>query len=397
MNMKRCKLILLILLVVWSLPLAAQERTGAADYLFRFVPGSDMFYVPWSGNGENLDSLLSVLTDNGELLRDGRRYICVSSYGATAGGTLTAARMAYLRCQRVKSELITRAGVTEAMFVTDRYIAAPYNDTSRNVVVVTFPASVEKVAEIAGPVAAAKVEAYNKEVSGETERECLAAEKEAEAKRLAAEQSERERLAREKEAQEQACQERLAAEQAERERAEAARLAAWTEAVQAKSSSYSFALRANLLRWVTLTPDLGVEWRIDRRWSVLLNSSWTLWSWSDKDKRYALWKVSPEVRYYIGKEKRGFLGAMYHTGEFNYKLGNTGKQGGYQGGGITGGYMLPLNRALALDFHATLGYTYADYDKYKVTDGIRVRQGSDSKNYWGVNQLGVTLVWKFNQ
>ena len=396
MNMKRCKHILLTLLVVLSLPLAAKERAAATDYLFRFVPGGDMFYVPWSGNGESLDSLLSVLLQNKELLRDGKRYISVSSYGATPGGTQTAARMAYLRCQRVKSELITRAGVTEAMFVTDRYIAAPYDDTLRNVVVVTFPASVEKVAEIAGPAAAAKVEAYNKEVSGETERERTATQKEAEAKRLADEQAEREHLAREKAAQEQAAQERLAAEQAERERVEAARLAAEAETVRAKSAPYTFALRANLLRWATLTPDLGVEWRIDRRWSVLLNGSWTSWSWSDKDRRYALWKVSPEVRYYIGKEKRGFLGAMYHRGEFNYKLGETGKQGDYQGGGITGGYVLSLSRALSLDFHAGIGYTRAEYDKYTVTDGVRVRGESQTKNYWGINQFGVTLVWSLN-
>lgn len=86
---------------------------------------------------------------------------------------------------------------------------------------------------------------------------------------------------------------------------------------------------------------------------------------------------------------------MYHFGGFNYKPGDTGRQGDYQGGGITGGWRLPLNRSLSLDFHAALGYTYADYDKYNVADGVRVRQCSDSKNYWGINQLGVTLLWKF--
>ena len=154
-------------------------------------------------------------------------------------------------------------------------------------------------------------------------------------------------------------------------------------------------LRTNLLRWATLTPDLGLEWRISHNVGILVNGTWTSWNWDNKNRRYALWKISPEVRYYIGKEKRGYLGAMYHIGEFNYKLGDTGKQGDYQGGGITGGWQLPLNRALSLDFHAALGYTYADYDKYNVMDGVRVRQGSDSKNYWGINQLGITLVWKF--
>ena len=61
-------------------------------------------------------------------------------------------------------------------------------------------------------------------------------------------------------------------------------------------------LRANLLRWATLTPDLGVEWRFNPSWSISVNGSWTSWSWNDKDRRYALWEVMPELRYYIGKE-----------------------------------------------------------------------------------------------
>lgn len=64
-------------------------------------------------------------------------------------------------------------------------------------------------------------------------------------------------------------------------------------------------LRANLLRWATLTPDLGVEWRIDNNWAVLVNGSWTTWSWNDKARRYAMREIAPEVRYYLGKETGG--------------------------------------------------------------------------------------------
>lgn len=163
---------------------------------------------------------------------------------------------------------------------------------------------------------------------------------------------------------------------------------------KASPDKCGLALRANLLRWATLTPDLGVEWRINRNWGVLVNGAWTSWSWDNKNRRYALWNVSPEIHYYIGKEKRGYLGVMYQLGEFNYKFGDTGKQGDYKGGGITGGYVLPIGKCLALDFSLGLGYTRADFEKYMVTDGVRVRQGNGVKNYWGVNKAGVTLVWK---
>ena len=153
-------------------------------------------------------------------------------------------------------------------------------------------------------------------------------------------------------------------------------------------------LRANLLRWATLTPDLGLEWRICPSWGIAVNSSWTSWSWSDKDRRYALWEVAPEVRYYMGEKKAWYLGAMFKTGQFNYKLSETGKQGDLMGGGITTGYQLRLNKALTLDFNLGLGYLNADFEKYEVIDGVRVRCGNETKNWCGPINAGVTLVWK---
>ena len=159
-------------------------------------------------------------------------------------------------------------------------------------------------------------------------------------------------------------------------------------------TDYHFSLRANLLRWATLTPDLGVEWRICPSWGIAVNGSWTSWTWSDKDRRYALWEVAPEVRYYMGEKKAWYLGAMFKAGQFNYKFSEAGKQGDLMGGGITAGYQLRLNKALALDFNLGLGYLNADFEKYEVIDGVRVRRGNETKDWCGPINAGVTLVWK---
>ena len=394
--MKKSKQLLLItaLLFIWELPVIAQQPTDTT-YIFRFVPNDDMFYVPWNGNDRSLHQLLNILEKNKKQLQAGQMYISVSSYAASANDILTSERMAYIRNNRIKSELITQGGLTEQMFVTDRAILSSYGkEKLRNVVVVTFPASVEKVAEIAGIEAARRVEKYNKERSGKAERERLfieqAAREKAEAERLAKEQAEREHLAAQEKARKQAETERLAAEREEKERAETERLAA--EAA-AKAKAHSLSLRANLLRWGTLTPDLGVEWRLNRHVGILVNGSYTSWTWNSNDHRYALWEIAPEARYYIGKEKRGYIGAIYKAGSFNYKLSEIGKQGNLMGGGLTGGYQLKLNKALNLDFSLALGCLHADYDKYIVIDGIRVRQGKETKNWWGPISAGVTLVW----
>ena len=157
---------------------------------------------------------------------------------------------------------------------------------------------------------------------------------------------------------------------------------------------YTLSLRANLLRWATLTPDVGIEWRITPSVGIAVNGSWTSWTWQDNARRYALWEVAPEVRYYMGKEKRGYLGAMFKAGQFNYKLSGTGRQGDLMGGGITGGYQLRLSDALSLDFNVAVGCLHADYEKYEVIDGVRVRRGNETKDWWGPINAGVTLVWK---
>lgn len=391
-NMLKRLMFLSLFFLVAVYPMKAQEKQDTT-YLFRFVADKDMFYSPWNGNGEQLARLLKCVDENRSAIESGQMYLLVTSYGTDGNAGQPATEVAKVRRNRVKSELIMRGKVKETHFVTDRSFDAGYTDENgkslRNIVIVTLPASADKVAEIAGEEAATKVEAYNKEVSGEAERERIAAEKarvQAEEARMKAEE---ERIRQE--------EVRIVAEKNEAERkateAEHTDAKGTTPKIQKEPEQYHVALRANLLRWATLTPDLGLEWRINSSWRIVANGSWTSWSWNDKDRRYAIWEVIPEVRYYIGEQKAWYVGAMFKTGQFNYKLSGTGKQGDLMGGGITGGYQLRLNKALSMDFNLGLGYLNADYEKYKVIDGVRVRQGKESKNWWGPVSAGVTLVW----
>ena len=55
---KNLKTVLTVLLSFVLLPLSAQERADTV-YTFRFLPGRDMFYVPYGGN----DAVLARLED----------------------------------------------------------------------------------------------------------------------------------------------------------------------------------------------------------------------------------------------------------------------------------------------------------------------------------------------
>lgn len=372
---------LLMTLVLWAVvyPLVAQTQ-GDTIYHFRFEPGNDGLYTAYRNNGTELTRLLSCVVQNKEAILAGTIPILVDGYCSSLDDEAAARAIARIRSNRVKSELITRQGLTEACFTTRNHTSGGDYVTVR----IAIPAQPSE----SGP-----------EQQAEAER--LEAEKRAEQARLEAEQQrlEAEQQRAEAEAQRarlEAEKQRLEAEkqrlEAEKQRLEAERQRA--EAGHPEHDSYHLALRANLLRWATLTPDLGIEWRIAPAWGLMVNGSWTSWTWDNNARRYALWEVSPELRWYLGKQKRGYLGLLYKVGQFNYKLCGTGRQGDLMGGGITGGYQLRLNRALSLDFNLGLGYLNADYEKYITIDGVRVRRGNETKDWWGPINAGVTLVWK---
>ena len=364
MSRKITFLTLFLWLMTVTFPVIAQQKADTT-YTFRFVPQKDTFYVPWNGNDTELARLLECIENNKTTILDGKLPLLVDGYCNSLGSEAENLATAKIRANRVKSELITRAKIKEENFITHNHA------TGGDFVIVRLTVPAKETAAMD-----AEAEARRK---AETER--LEAEKRAEQERLAEEQRKAEEA-------------RLAAEKAEAEKAAQQNKLVDTPSETKITNDYHFSLRANLLRWATLTPDLGVEWRICPSWGIAVNGSWTSWTWSDKDHRYALWEVAPEVRYYMGEKKAWYLGAMFKAGQFNYKLSETGKQGDLMGGGITAGYRLRLNKALNLDFNLGLGYLNADFEKYEVIDGVRVRRGNETKDWCGPINAGVTLVWK---
>ena len=364
MSRKITFLTLFLWLMTVTFPVIAQQKADTT-YTFRFVTQKDMFYVPWNGNDTELARLLECIENNKTTILDGKLPLLVDGYCNSLGSEAENLATAKIRANRVKSELIIRAEIKEENFITRNHA------TEGDFVTVRLTVPVKETA-----VTDADAEARRK-----AEAERLAAEKRAEQERLAEEQRKAEEA-------------RLAAEKAEAEKTAQQNTLADTLSETKITTDYHLSLRANLLRWATLTPDLGLEWRICPSWGIAVNGSWTSWSWSDKDRRYALWEVAPEVRYYMGEKKAWYLGAMFKAGQFNYKLSETGKQGDLMGGGITAGYQLRLNKALDLDFNLGLGYLNADFEKYEVIDGVRVRCGNETKNWCGPINAGVTLVWK---
>lgn len=382
---------LLTLLLAFFAAGASHAQTAAASgaekvVTFRFVPGDDMFYIPWSGNGEQLDALLALAQEYRAEITDGRMPIHVEGYCASLDNADDNFKTAVVRSNRVKSELITRKGLTEDNFVTQNHAeayTAPDGKSYRDMVVVTLriPA---KTAATADREAAER-----------------AARERAEAERLAAERAERDRLASEQAAREREEAERQAAERERMAAEEAARLAQAEPKPDVPEKPYCVAVRTNLLYDAMLLPTIGVEWRVTPDWGIKLDGSIAWWGGS-KDKVQKVWLLNPEVRRYLLRDRRFYVGASGSYGEYNlygYPLGklfskDTGYQGSVWSAGLTVGYQLCLSRHFSVDFNLGLGYTRSEYDSYGMTDGVRIYKAKDrSKNFWGPTQAGISLVW----
>lgn len=326
------------------LPVSAHGQSDSV-MCFRFKRSQNMFWADYKENRLELERLFACVEKYKVSILTGEMPLYVEGHCHSASTESRCLLIAKIRSNRVKSELITRKGLKEECFITRNHADGGDLVTVRITVPVSYGGEAE--GESAAGIQVADTLSSRPVTNGRGEGE----------KSLPVVDDQK------------------------------------AAPVGRKKGGVPLCLRTNLLRWGSLTPDLGIEWRLSRSWSLSANASWTSWGWNGKDRRYALWEVAPEVRHYIGCGKRGYLGAVYKVGQFNYKFSATGRQGDIMGGGLTGGYQFDLNRSLSLDFGAGVGYLRVDYDKYAVIDGVRVKRGEESKNWWGPISVGVSLVW----
>lgn len=335
---------------------------GDSLYVFRFVPGNDMFYIPWQGNNEQLQALYRIVDTHRTDIEKGSLPVYVDSYCASMPTEKENLTTAFTRANRVKSELITHKGLKEANFVTGNYARAYHNNKNMVVVTLRIPAKEESK--------------HPEAVQEQPQREAAKREE----SKVVAELKPKPAV--------------------EEEPQQESQPVVKPESIQGETP-YRFAVRTNVLYDAFLLPTLGLEWRVNRDLSVKLDGSLAWWGGSN-DKVQKMWLVNPEVRWYLLRDKRFYAGVSGSYGEYNiykYMLGNllkddTGYQGTMWGAGVTVGYKLPLSRCFSIDFNLGLGYTRSEYDSFTMTDGVRVYKERDrSKNFWGPTQAGISLIW----
>lgn len=162
------------------------------------------------------------------------------------------------------------------------------------------------------------------------------------------------------------------------------------------------AIKTNLAYWaMVITPNLELEAYIGDRFSI---SAEGVYRWLNDSKAkgntYNIAYVSPEVRLYM-RDDRSFEGHYWGVyglyGEYDIKLGDTGRQGNTRGLGLSYGYIFKFNRfdCLYFDLGISAGYSRLKYDKYTWYDPCNPFIEHRGRNYWGPTKLKASLVWRF--
>ena len=110
----------ILILLLFPLKLSAEEQADTV-HTFRFVPGRDMFYIPYSGNEKELARLEAYVERYRQDILAGQIPLRVDGYSTAGESEADRLAMAKVRSNRVKSELIIRQELTEACFVTKNH------------------------------------------------------------------------------------------------------------------------------------------------------------------------------------------------------------------------------------------------------------------------------------
>ena len=384
----------MIFIALTTFAFASYARTGSdTSVVFRFKARDDFFAE--RGNVAELRRLYRFVELHGGEINAGLMPVRVDGYCSSSESGIENRRIAAVRSNRVKAELITNKGLKEHHFVTRNH--AESFDGLNDAVVVSFSLAENRnaVSTLPEQIGAESKTTTTRERpttkpdptqsprAGSSTTQPTATDTQA---RPTTQQT-----APDTQAQPTTMAPQPTETQARHEESETQPQREEPETHRASLTS----VRTNLLYWLVALPNIGVEYMPTASLGLLLDGGWNHWTWRDENRQYRTWFVQPEVRLYTGADRRWFLGLEGHAGQFNFKFGDAGSQGETFGGGATGGYRLRLGERFDMEFSVGLGYSRLKYETYVRSHNFMVRREDGLKrNFFGPTRAGISLVWK---
>lgn len=163
-------------------------------------------------------------------------------------------------------------------------------------------------------------------------------------------------------------------------------------------------IKSNAIGWAFAIANIAVEVDIAKHWSATIPLYWSSWNYFTSTVKFRTLMLQPEVRYWFSPDNTGwFAGAHFGLAWYNYALDGkyrTQDHGGHSpaiGGGIAGGYRMPISNDKRWNVEFTLGagVYHLNHDKfYNEPNGQLVR--TEKKTYFGLDQAAVTFSYAFD-
>ncbi|MDE6300997.1 MAG: DUF3575 domain-containing protein [Muribaculaceae bacterium] len=170
------------------------------------------------------------------------------------------------------------------------------------------------------------------------------------------------------------------------------------------------AVKTNLLSDAALTPSLGLEIGLAKKWTIDIDGQVNFWPVDGHKWEHML--IQPEARYWFCRKFAGHfiginaIGAQYNVGNLDLgglhflgtdfrNLKDLRYQGWAAGAGIAYGYSWPVHAHWNIEAELGLGWLYTRYTSYpcaKCGNKIRNRH---PHNYAGPTKAAINIVYIF--
>lgn len=175
------------------------------------------------------------------------------------------------------------------------------------------------------------------------------------------------------------------------------------------ASSQVVALKTNLIGDALLSPNLGIEFGLARKWSLEISGQTNLWPVEGH-----IWKhvaVQPELRFWLCRRFAGHflalhgVGGIYNFGDIDFPVNALGSdfrnlkdnryQGWAAGAGLAYGYAWPVHKHWNIEAELGVGWLYTRYDQFPCASCGTKTAEDVTHNYFGPTKAAVSVVYLF--
>ena len=175
------------------------------------------------------------------------------------------------------------------------------------------------------------------------------------------------------------------------------------------ATAQTVGIKTNLIPDGFLSPNLGVEIGLAKKWSLDLTGELCLWDVNNHKWKH--WLAQPEARLWLCDRFAGhFFGLHGIVGQFNFgnihnninflgsdfsQLSDYRFQGTAAGAGIAYGYAWILGKHWNLEAEIGIGWIHAWFDKYSCMDCGKKLASDLEHNYFGPTKLAINIEYIF--